>query len=61
MSTFLLSLETKSEEEKEITKQYHTFYIWVPFIIFLQGLSFYLPNVIWKAYDKGHFKVRMLK
>ncbi|KAL0840173.1 hypothetical protein ABMA28_015465 [Loxostege sticticalis] len=42
------------EEEKRI----HAYYQWVPFMLFFQGLLFYLPHWIWKNWEEG--KVRMI-
>jgi len=30
-------------------KVYHNYYIWVPYMLFLQAISFYVPHWIWKA------------
>jgi len=29
----------------------HAYYQWVPFVLFLQGLMFYLPHFLWKTYE----------
>ncbi|CAG9138453.1 Innexin inx3 [Plutella xylostella] len=42
------------EEEKRI----HAYYQWVPFMLFFQGLCFYIPHWIWKNWEEG--KVRMI-
>jgi len=32
-------------------KVYHAYYQWVPFVLFLQGVMFYLPHFIWKIFE----------
>lgn len=32
-------------------KKYHAYYQWVPFVLFFQGLMFYLPHYIWKTLE----------
>lgn len=32
---------------------YHAYYQWVCFILFFQGLAFYVPRLIWKQYEGG--------
>ncbi|XP_069936656.1 innexin inx2-like [Cherax quadricarinatus] len=32
-------------------KTYHSYYQWVPFILFLQGSLFYIPHLIWKIIE----------
>ncbi|KZS10408.1 putative Innexin inx3 [Daphnia magna] len=34
-------------------KRYHSYYQWVPFVLFFQGLLFYLPHWIWKQHENG--------
>ena len=29
----------------------HAYYQWVPFVLFLQGLMFYMPHYFWKTYE----------
>lgn len=31
--------------------RYHSYYQWVPFVLFFQGLMFYLPHWIWKTWE----------
>ena len=31
-------------------KQYYVFYQWVCFVLFLQGVSFFLPRFIWRTF-----------
>ncbi|KAK7079093.1 hypothetical protein SK128_007328 [Halocaridina rubra] len=35
---------------------YHTYYQWVPFVLFLQGILFYLPHFLWKICEGGLFR-----
>jgi hypothetical protein len=30
----------------------HAYYQWVPFVLFLQGVMFYLPHYLWKAFEQ---------
>lgn len=39
-------------------KKYHSYYQWVPFVLFFQGLLFYVPHWIWKNLEDG--KIRMI-
>jgi hypothetical protein len=36
--------------------RHHSYYQWVPWMLFLQGAFFYLPHWIWKSYEGGRFK-----
>lgn len=29
----------------------HAYYQWVPFVLFLQGVMFYIPHYLWKTYE----------
>lgn len=39
-------------------KRYHSYYQWVPFMLFFQGVLFYIPHWIWKNWEEG--KIRMV-
>lgn len=39
-------------------KLYHSYYQWVPFMLFFQGMCFYVPHMIWKNWEDG--KMRMI-
>ena len=34
------------------------YYQWVPFMLFLQSIMFYLPHIIYKGVEGGKIKVR---
>lgn len=38
-------------------KRYHSFYQWVPFVLFFQGLLFYAPHWFWKSWEDGKIKL----
>lgn len=44
--------------EYDNDKRYHSYYQWVPFMLFFQGLLFYVPHWIWKNWEDG--KIRMV-
>ncbi|XP_061717961.1 innexin inx7-like [Cydia pomonella] len=35
---------------------HHTYYQWVPFVLFLQSIAFYMPHYIWKKKEGGRIK-----
>lgn len=37
---------------------YHSYYQWVPFVLFFQGVMFYAPHWLWKIWEGG--KVHMI-
>ncbi|XP_012523563.1 innexin inx3 [Monomorium pharaonis] len=39
-------------------RRYHSYYQWVPFMLFFQGMLFYIPHWIWKHWEEG--KIRMI-
>ncbi|XP_053698437.1 innexin inx3 [Sabethes cyaneus] len=39
-------------------RTYHSYYQWVPFMLFFQGMLFYTPHWIWKNWEDG--KMRMI-
>ncbi|KAG0694865.1 Innexin inx2 [Chionoecetes opilio] len=43
-----------AEAEDSVT--YHAYYQWVPFILFVQGVMFYVPHWLWKVWEGGLFK-----
>lgn len=38
--------------------RFHSYYQWVPFMLFFQGMLFYMPHWIWKNWEDG--KMRMI-
>lgn len=44
--------------ELDDEKQYHSYYQWVPFMLFFQGIMFYFPHWVWKNWEDG--KMRMI-
>ncbi|KAK3854892.1 hypothetical protein Pcinc_038672 [Petrolisthes cinctipes] len=38
------------------TVTYHTYYQWVPFVLFFQGVMFYVPHWLWKNLEGGLFR-----
>ncbi|XP_063590157.1 innexin inx2-like [Penaeus indicus] len=42
------------EPDDELT--FHSYYQWVPFVLFMQGILFYVPHWIWKTWEKGLFR-----
>ncbi|XP_060834001.1 innexin inx3 [Rhopalosiphum padi] len=38
--------------------RYHAYYQWVPFMLFFQGILFYVPHWLWKNWEEG--KIRMI-
>ncbi|KAF0769270.1 innexin inx3-like [Aphis craccivora] len=58
---------TNLSKNAEINKQnripstgstFHSYYKWVPFMLFLQAMTFYVPHWIWKIWEGG--KIRMI-
>ncbi|KAH0953451.1 hypothetical protein HN011_008216 [Eciton burchellii] len=39
-------------------RKFHSYYQWVPFMLFLQGVLFYIPHWMWKQWEEG--KIRMI-
>ncbi|XP_026501138.1 innexin inx7 [Vanessa tameamea] len=35
---------------------HHTYYQWVPFVLFIQSICFYLPHYVWKKKEGGRIK-----
>lgn len=47
--------DVKNNEENIIL---HSYYKWVPFMLFLQAITFYVPHWIWKIWEGG--KISMI-
>merc|ERR1712002_1432974 len=39
--------ETNDEGDRVV----HAYYQWVPFVLFLQGVMFYIPHYLWKTFE----------
>ncbi|EZA59499.1 hypothetical protein DMN91_011170 [Ooceraea biroi] len=39
-------------------RRFHSYYQWVPFMLFFQGVLFYIPHWMWKQWEEG--KIRMI-
>ena len=39
----------ESGDENDIKR--HAYYQWVPFMLFLQGVMFYIPHYLWKTFE----------
>jgi hypothetical protein len=37
-------------------KRYHSYYQWVPFMLFFQGVLFYVPHWMWKQWEEGKIR-----
>lgn len=35
----------------------HAYYQWVPFVLFLQAMSFYMPHLFWRTFEGGKIKL----
>ncbi|KAF7997512.1 hypothetical protein HCN44_006083 [Aphidius gifuensis] len=40
---------------------WHTYYQWVPFVLFFQAILFYLPHYLWKSAEGGRLKALVSK
>lgn len=49
-------LNTSEHSEERI--RFHSYYQWVPFMLFFQAITFYVPHWIWKMWEGG--KIRMI-
>lgn len=38
-------------------KRYHSYYQWVPFMLFFQGVLFYAPHWMWKQWEEGKIRI----
>jgi len=38
-------------------RRYHSYYQWVPFILFFQGVLFYIPHWMWKQWEEGKIRI----
>ena len=40
--------------------RHHAYYQWVPFVLFAQAISFYLPHLFWRSWEGGKIKSLVL-
>jgi len=71
-STFTLS-RTEAEESSHLhahqgvgqnrndDNEFHNYYQWVCFVLFLQAIFFYVPYMVWKSMEKGTIKKLLVK
>lgn len=38
-------------------RTFHSYYQWVPFCLFFQGILFYIPHWIWKNWEEGRMRM----
>ena len=43
-------------EEKDAQAVYHSYYQWVPLILLLQGMAFFVPRLLWYKLEDGTVK-----
>uniref|UniRef100_A0AC35FGG7 Innexin n=2 Tax=Panagrolaimus sp. PS1159 TaxID=55785 RepID=A0AC35FGG7_9BILA len=51
-STYFVPVNDTSSIEYKREKMVHGYYQWVPFILIIQAILIYLPNVAWKTFQK---------
>lgn len=56
MGTHVAHPGVSTDEEGRI--RYHSYYQWVPIMLFFQGIMFYVPHWLWKIWEGG--KIRMI-
>lgn len=37
-------------------RKFHSYYQWVPFMLFFQGVLFYIPHWMWKQWEEGKIR-----
>jgi len=40
-------------QQKDEERKYHLYYQWVPFVLFLQGVAFFIPHWMWEINEDG--------
>lgn len=53
IGTHVVSPGVSSYVDKEDEVRYHSYYQWVPFMLFFQGIMFYFPYWLWKNWEEG--------
>jgi type III secretory pathway component EscS len=56
LNTDVISLGVGPNNSEEGEQKYHSYYQWVPFVLFFQGLLFMIPHVLWKAWEDGRIR-----
>lgn len=55
-STFDQSFYGLGSEVREDKRKYHMYYQWIPFVLFIQGVLFYVPHWIWEINEDGRIE-----
>lgn len=51
LTTFCWTSNLYTQNEMNGKKIFHSYYKWVPFMLFFQAISFYVPHLIWKMWE----------
>ncbi|XP_025406698.1 innexin inx3-like isoform X2 [Sipha flava] len=49
--------QSSNINEDKIKIRYHSYYQWVPFMLFFQAITFYVPHWIWKMWEGGKIRI----
>lgn len=52
------SHDNAEQQPRSGEEEVKAYYQWVPFMLFLQSIMFYLPHIIYKSVEGGKIKVR---
>jgi len=44
------------DKDSDQERKFHAYYQWVPFVLFFQAILFYVPHMIWKAFEGNKIK-----
>lgn len=53
LGTNIISPGVSSYVDKKDEIKYHSYYQWVPFMLFFQAIMFYFPHWLWKNWEGG--------